>query len=86
MNYKTQLAAIGGGLSSIAFMYGFGKSMVYFVEPGHKAFKFNKYNGVRETTFKEGMHFKMPWLEKAIIFNVKSQPTKIESTTGSKGK
>ena len=86
MNYKTQLAAIGGGLSSVAMLYAMGKASVYYVDTGHKAFKFNKITGVRPTTFKEGWHLKTPWLEKAVIYNVKSQPTKIESTTGSMGK
>ena len=86
MNYKTQLAAIGGGISSLLMMYGFAKASIYYVDTGHKAFKFNKYSGVQMKTFKEGYHFKTPWLEKAIIYNVKQMPTKIESTTGSKGK
>jgi len=56
------------------------------VDTGHKAFKFNKISGVRMETYKEGFHLKMPWLEFPVIYNVKSQPTKIESTTGSFGK
>lgn len=83
MNYKTQLAALGGGISSLAMLYGVGKSAIFYVDTGHKGFKFNKVSGVRMNTVKEGWHLKTPWLEKAVIFNVKSQPTKIESTTGS---
>lgn len=56
------------------------------VDTGHKAFKFNKFNGVRDEIYREGFHFKIPYLERPVIFNVKSQPTKIESTTGSYGK
>ena len=72
MNYKAQLAAIGGGVSSIAMIYAFGKSALFTVDTGQKAFKFNKFSGVSMTTYKEGLHFKMPWLEKAVIYNVKS--------------
>jgi len=72
MNYKQQLAAIGGGLTSLLMLYGFGKSAIFTVDTGHKAFKFNKISGVGNTTYKEGLHLKMPWLEKAIIYNVKS--------------
>jgi len=72
MNYKTQLAALGGGISSLAMLYGLGKASIYYVDTGHKAFKFNKIAGVRETTFKEGWHLKIPMIEKAIIYNVKS--------------
>ena len=83
MNYKAQLSLAGGALSTLALLYGGAKSAVFYVDTGHKGFKFNKISGVRMNTVKEGWHLKTPWLESAVIFNVKSQPTKIESTTGS---
>jgi len=48
------------------------KQGIYYVDTGHKAFKFNKFSGVGESTFKEGYHLKFPWLEKQVIYNVKS--------------
>lgn len=60
------------------------KSAVYNVNTGQKAFKFNKFSGVMMTTYNEGWHLKIPYLEKPVIYNVKSQPTKIESSTGTK--
>ena len=45
---------------------------VILVDTGCKAFKFNKFSGVCEGTYKEGYHLKMPWLEKQVIYNVKS--------------
>jgi prohibitin 2 len=83
MNYKTQLAAIGGVLTTLTAAYSLGKASVYYVDTGHKAIKFNKLMGVRPEVYREGFHLKMPWFERPIIYNVKSQPTKIESTTGS---
>jgi|TARA_B110000977_G_C10863531_1_gene410728 hypothetical protein len=50
------------------------KSAIYTVDTGQKAFKFNALSGVMETTYKEGYHLKIPYLEKPIIYNVKSQP------------
>ena len=58
----------------------YGKSILLFnliyvlilVDTGHKAFKFNKFSGVMENTYKEGYHLKFPWLEKQVIYNVKS--------------
>ena len=98
MNYKTQLAALGGGLTTLIGAWSIGKASVYYgksylyfqswchlVDTGHKAIKFNKYSGVREQTYKEGFHLKTPWLEREIIFNVKSNATTIESKTGSRG-
>ena len=35
-------------------------------------------------TFKEGIHFKVPWLERQVIYNVKTRPTVIETKTGTK--
>jgi len=48
------------------------KQGIYYVDTGCKAFKFNKFSGVMEGTYKEGYHLKFPWLEKQIIYNVKS--------------
>lgn len=55
------------------------------VEPGHRAIKFNKWSGVRTDIYREGWHFKMPWLERAIIFDTRTHPRIISSITGSKG-
>lgn len=54
------------------------------VEPGHRAFKFNKINGVRDEIYREGWHFKMPFLERAIDYDVRTHPKVIKSVTGSK--
>ena len=79
-----QIKAFGGlGFSLFFGMTLLGKSL-YYVDTGHKAFKFNKLSGVRETTFKEGYHLKMPWFERPVIYNVRSTPKTFTSATGSK--
>jgi prohibitin 2 len=83
MNYKQQLAALGGVTATVASLWGLKNSAIYKVDVGCKAFKFNKVSGVRMTTVSEGWHLKMPWFEKPIIYNVQSTPTKISSVTGS---
>ena len=35
-------------------------------------------------TFREGYHLKIPFFEREVIYDVRSKPRKIESTTGSK--
>lgn len=60
--------------------------LIFVVEPGHRAFKFNKITGVRDTIYKEGWHLKAPWIEKPIIYDVRTHPRVIKSITGSKGK
>ena len=47
MNYKAQLALIGGATTSLGMLYSASKSAIYKVEPGQKAFKFNKFSGVQ---------------------------------------
>jgi len=71
-------------LAALASIYSFGKSAIFNVETGQKAFKFNKITGVRDETLREGLHFKMPLLEKPVIFNVKSTASNFDSKTGSK--
>lgn len=83
MNYKQQIAAISGIAGSLVMATSFFKSALFTVEPGNKGFKFNKVSGVRDVTLNEGLHFKLPYLEKPIIYNVKSQPKTIGSKTGS---
>lgn len=55
------------------------------VETGHRAIKFNSVTGVRENILREGWHWKMPFLERPIIYDVRTIPTTIKSMTGSKG-
>ena len=57
----------------------------FVVEPGHRALKFNKISGVGNQIFREGWNFKMPYFEKAIIFDTRTHPRVISTVTGSKG-
>ena len=56
------------------------------VEPGHRAVKFNAILGVQETTYREGWNLKLPLIERPIIYDVRTHPKSIKSSTGSKGK
>ena len=83
MNYKQQLKAIAGLASTVGGAYTAFKSAIYHVEPGHRALKFNKFDGVHEEIYREGYNFKMPWLERPIIYDVRTHPRVISSRTGS---
>lgn len=54
------------------------------MEPGHRAFKFNKIWGVQETIYREGWNIKMPYFEYPVIYEVRSHPRVIKAVTGSK--
>lgn len=49
-----------------------GKKALFTVDTGHKAFIFNKFSGVKMNTLREGLHFKIPFLENPVIYNVKT--------------
>lgn len=75
---------MGGAVFTLAFASVTLRNVVYTVDTGQKAFKFNKVTGVREKTFIEGIHLAIPFIERPVIFNVKSQPLEFKSNTGSK--
>jgi len=66
-----------------AAAYGVGQSM-YTVEGGHRAIIFSRIGGVQKDIFAEGLHFRVPWFQYPIIYDIRSRPRKISSPTGSK--
>lgn len=66
-----------------AAAYGLSQS-VFTVEGGHRAIIFNRIGGVQQFVFTEGMHFRIPWFQYPIIYDIRSRPRKISSPTGSK--
>ncbi|OAJ38530.1 hypothetical protein BDEG_22443 [Batrachochytrium dendrobatidis JEL423] len=57
---------------------------MYNVEGGHRAVIFDRVRGVMPTPIGEGTHFLIPWLQRAIMFEVRTKPRTISTTTGSK--
>jgi prohibitin 1 len=45
---------------------------------------FDRIKGVREQSSGEGTHFLVPWLQRAIIYDIRTKPRNISTTTGSK--
>ncbi|KNC96020.1 prohibitin subunit PHB1 [Spizellomyces punctatus DAOM BR117] len=60
------------------------QSSMYNVEGGHRAVIFDRLRGVLPVVVPEGTHFLVPWLQKAINFDVRTKPRNISTTTGSK--
>lgn len=44
----------------------------------------NRFGGMSSTVVGEGTHFKLPWLQRPYIYNVRSTPRNIKSITGSR--
>jgi prohibitin 1 len=68
----------------VAVAFGLAQSSIYDVKGGSRAVIFDRLSGVKETVVNEGTHFLIPWLQKAIIFDVRTKPRIIPTTTGSK--
>merc|ERR1719181_2648190 len=45
---------------------------------------FHRFGGVQRNVKEEGMHFKVPWFEWPIIYDIRTRPRSIQSMTGSK--
>lgn len=60
------------------------QSSIYDVKGGTRAVIFDRLSGVKDTVVNEGTHFLIPWLQKSIIYDVRTKPRNISTTTGSK--
>ncbi|EGV62330.1 Prohibitin-1, subunit of the prohibitin complex (Phb1p-Phb2p) [Yamadazyma tenuis] len=60
------------------------QSALYDVEGGKRAVIFDRLNGVKQGVVGEGTYFLIPWLQKAIVYDVRTRPKTIATTTGSK--
>merc|ERR1712115_230348 len=73
-----KLVAVGVG----AYV-GLQDSM-YTIDGGHRAIMFNRIGGIQDYALTEGLHFRIPWFQYPIIYDIRARPRKITSPTGSK--
>jgi prohibitin 2 len=45
---------------------------------------FNRIGGIQDYSLTEGLHFRLPWFQYPIIYDIRASPRKITSPTGSK--
>lgn len=60
------------------------QASLYDVKGGTRAVIFDRIQGVSDKVSNEGTHFLIPWLQRAIIYDVRTKPRNISTTTGSK--
>ncbi|KAF8468880.1 putative prohibitin-1 [Kalaharituber pfeilii] len=60
------------------------QASLYDVKGGSRAVIFDRISGVKSQVVEEGTHFLIPWLQKAVIYDVRTKPRNISTTTGSK--
>ena len=73
-----KFAAVAGAGAFIA------QQAMYDVKGGTRAVIFDRLSGVKEDIINEGTHFLIPILQRPIIFDVRTKPRNISTTTGSK--
>ena len=64
--------------------FALAQSSMYDVPGGKRAVIFDRLQGVQQKVIGEGTHFLVPWLQKAVLFDVRIKPKVITTTTGSK--
>lgn len=70
--------AVAGGLA-----YGANES-VFTVPAGHRAIMFSRFAGVKNEVLSEGLHFRVPWVHKPVIYDIRAKAHRITSLTGTK--
>lgn len=68
----------------LAIAVSLGQASIYDVKGGTRAVIFDRLSGVKDSVVNEGTHFLVPWLQKAIVYDVRTKPRNISTTTGSK--
>uniref|UniRef100_A0AC34RDX3 Prohibitin n=1 Tax=Panagrolaimus sp. JU765 TaxID=591449 RepID=A0AC34RDX3_9BILA len=78
-------AGIGIGLLGAAGVAAYGiMNSLFTVDAGHRAIMFSRIGGVGTDIYKEGLHFRIPWFQYPIIYDIRARPNSIRSPTGSK--
>ncbi|XP_045132629.1 prohibitin-like [Portunus trituberculatus] len=80
-NLFTRVGQIGFG---VAVVGGVVNSALYNVDAGHRAVIFDRFVGVKQVVVGEGTHFFIPWVQKPIMFDIKTRPRNVPVVTGSK--
>ncbi|GAB1869165.1 Prohibitin [Camponotus japonicus] len=81
VQFFNRLGQLGLG---IALAGGVVNSALYNVDGGHRAVIFDRFAGIKNIVIGEGTHFLIPWVQKPIIFDIRSRPRNVPVITGSK--
>ena len=61
-----------------------GTRFIFVVDGGERVVIFNKFRGLQDKVYGEGMHFKLPIIMEPRRFEIRSRPRLITSATGTK--
>lgn len=68
----------------IGITYSALQYSMYDVKGGSRAVIFDRLSGVQKQVIGEGTHFLIPWLQKAVVYDVRTKPKSIATNTGTK--
>ena len=76
-----RMMKVGGGvvLSGVFF-----SQFVFVVEGGHRALKMDAMRGLQPYVYGEGMWVRIPFLQRIQNFEIRTRPTLVPSSTGTK--
>lgn len=81
-NFVPRLAGSAIGVGIFGTALGFS---MYNVDPGHRAIIFDRISGVKQYVQDEGTHFRIPFLQYPVFYDVRSKPRLIPNQkTGTK--
>lgn len=80
---KGALTGIGGLILLGGTVWAFNNAL-FNVEGGHRAIKYTRVGGVKSEIYPEGTHFKIPWFETPVDYDVRAKPRNVASLTGTK--
>jgi prohibitin 2 len=69
------------GLGGVA--YGISESL-YTVEGGHRGIMYSRISGVSDAIVEEGLHFRIPWFQRPVIYDIRAKAHRFTSPTGTK--
>jgi prohibitin 2 len=80
---KAAGSALGAAIA--AGVLGLGAyNSVYTVQGGHRAVVFNRFVGMKQKIYGEGLNFNIPWFEWPTIYDIRTRPVNLQTLTGSK--
>ena len=74
------------GQAGIAMLFGgvFFTRFVFVIDGGEAAVLMDQVRGLQDHIYTEGMHFRIPIVQQPRVFEIRTRPKLIHSTTGTR--
>ncbi len=84
MSYLNAAKQIAQGIIGIGIAGAAIQTSVYDVDGGERAVVYDRVRGILPKVKEPGLHFKIPYIQYPFIYDVKSRPRTVNTSTGSK--